>query len=140
MQRGLPRIQQLPRPSWQRSRTATGSAYPTICGCSSWSQTAYRSRSWTGWRGCRPVAEYFRIVDRIPAALTQAADSDDPQRYYCFGDYNIEGSFWGVRLNDDPAAPTLIQVFWHDGGGYEVASSFRGFLARYLWEGPDCIF
>ena len=86
----------------------------------------------------RPVAEYFRIVDRIPAA-SKAADFDDPQRYYCFGDYNIEGSFWGVRLSDDPAAIAPVRVFYHDGGGYQVASSFREFLVRYLSEEPDCM-
>lgn len=87
----------------------------------------------------RPVAEYFRIVDRIPAAPSKTADSGDPHGYYCFGDYNIEGSFWGIRLSDDPAAIAPVRVFWHDGGGYEVASSFREFVARYLSEEPDCI-
>ena len=38
----------------------------------------------------RPVAEFFRIVDRIPEASSK---SNEPERYYCFGDYNIEGSF-----------------------------------------------
>ncbi len=85
----------------------------------------------------RPVADYCRIVDRIPAVLSQAAASDDPRRYYCFGDYNIEGSFWGIRLSDDPALPAPVRVFWHDGCGYQVAASFREFLARYLSEEPD---
>jgi hypothetical protein len=86
----------------------------------------------------RPVAEYFRIVDRIPAA-SNAAELNDPQQYYCFGDYNIEGTYWGVRLGDQRAAIVPVRTFWHDGGGYEVATSFREFLARYLSEEPDCM-
>jgi hypothetical protein len=85
----------------------------------------------------RPIADYFRVVDRVPAALSQAAGSDDPGRYYCFGDYNIEGSFWGIRLAHDPVLPAPVRVFWHDGGGYVVAASFREFLDRYLSEEPD---
>lgn len=86
----------------------------------------------------RPVAEYFRIVDRIPEA-SKSGDSGEPERYFCFGDYNIEGSYWGVRLSDDPAASAPVRVFWHDGGGEEVAAGFREFLARYLSEEPDCM-
>lgn len=85
----------------------------------------------------RPVADYFRIVDRLPTARTGAARPADPQRYFCFGDYNIEGSFWGIRLPDDPTALSPVRVFWHDGGGYEVAAGFREFLARYVSEEPD---
>lgn len=85
----------------------------------------------------RPVTEYFRIVDRVPTVLPRAADDDDPQQYYCFGDYNIEGSYWGVRLSDDPVSPAPVRVFWHDGGGYVVAPSFRDFLASYLSQEPD---
>jgi hypothetical protein len=40
----------------------------------------------------RPVADFFRIVDRVPAPVVRATDLADPVRYYCFGDYNIEGS------------------------------------------------
>jgi hypothetical protein len=88
----------------------------------------------------RPVADYFRIVDRVPAPMVRAADLADPERYYCFGDYNIEGSLWGIRLSDDPDASTPVRVFWHhSGGGQEVAASFREFLSRYLSEEPDAL-
>lgn len=88
----------------------------------------------------RPIVEYFRIVDRIPAPSTSGVDPDDLRRWYCFGDYNIEASFWGVRLCDDPAAIASVRVFWSDGDGYEIASSFRAFLAEYLSKGPDSMF
>lgn len=85
----------------------------------------------------RPLAEFFRIADRIPTARTETAGSEDTLRYYCFGDYNIEGSFWGIRLTDDPTAPAPIRTFWHEGDSYEVAVSFMDFVARYVAEGPD---
>jgi|GEM_PF-3598360 len=85
----------------------------------------------------RPVAEFFRVVDRIPAARGRSDGPADPERYYCFGDYNIEASFWAVRLSDDPAASSPVRVFWHDGGGYEVAASVREFLTKYVSQEPD---
>ena len=85
----------------------------------------------------RPLAEYFRIVDRFPAVHGHVAGPADSERYYCFGDYNIEGSFWGICLGDNSSNPAPVRVFWHDGGGYEVAASFREFLSRYLSEEPD---
>ncbi len=87
----------------------------------------------------RQVADYFCIVDRIPAAMSQTAEPDEPQLYYCFGDYNIEGSFWSVRLSNDPVAAAPVRVFCHDGGGYVVAPSFREFLVRYVSEGPEAM-
>jgi len=85
----------------------------------------------------RPLAEFFQVVDRFPAARGHAAGPADPERYYCFGDYNIEGSFWAVRLSDDPAAAAPVRVVRDDGGGYEVAESVGEFLTRYVSEGPD---
>lgn len=85
----------------------------------------------------RPLAEFFRVVDRLPAARGHADGPADPERYYCFGDYNIEASFWAVPLSDDPVAAAPVQVFWHDGGGYEVAASVREFLTKYVSEEPD---
>jgi hypothetical protein len=86
----------------------------------------------------RPVGEYVRILDRVPEPLVRSGDSPNSEPYFCFGDYNIEGSLWGIRLSNDPAAITPVRVFWpYSGGGQQVAGSFREFLARYLAEGPE---
>ena len=71
----------------------------------------------------RPVEEFFPIVD-APG-------------YYCFGDYNIEGSLWGVRLHGDPGAGNPVRVVYYRADGWEAATSFTDFLSRYLDDGPD---
>jgi hypothetical protein len=73
----------------------------------------------------RPVEEFFPLPD-APG-------------YYCFADYNIEGSLWAVHLSNDPAPDNPVRVVWYGGDGREEARSFTAFLSRYLAEGPDAM-
>lgn len=82
------------------------------------------------------LKEYRRIVSRVPrhANVSNAAD------YFCIGDYNIEGSFYGIRLLDQTNYAAPVRVFWQNGDGWQCAESFQDFVARYVEEGPHSMF
>ena len=82
------------------------------------------------------LREYRRIISRVPRH-SEVPDADD---YFCFGDYNIEGSFYGIRLIDQTDYPAPVRLFWQDGNGWQCADSFRDFVFRYLQEGPHSMF
>ncbi len=82
------------------------------------------------------LRHYSRIISRVPRH-SAVPDADD---YFCFGDYNIGGSFYGIRLIDQTDYPARVRVFWRDGNGWQCAASFRDFVLRYLQEGPHSMF
>jgi hypothetical protein len=82
------------------------------------------------------LQEYRPMVSQVPRH-TSVPDEGD---YFCIGHYNIEGSFYGIRLLDQTNYAAPVRVFWLDGDGYQCADSFRDFVFHYLEEGPHSMF
>jgi len=81
------------------------------------------------------LQHYRQILSLVPTH----SNVPDAAAYFCFGDYNIEGSFYGIRL-DRLNSATSIRVFWQDGDGWQCADSFEDFVRRYVEEGPHSMF
>lgn len=63
-------------------------------------------------------------------------DADD---YFVFGDYNIEGSYWALRLRDG-AESSVITIYDYSNVYIPASSSFDEFLRIYVEESPDVLF
>ncbi len=85
-----------------------------------------------------PLDEYVRVIDFIGTERASVQGLSDPETFFCFGDYNVEGSIWAVRLTPSVAEGGEVRVFWtYANEGTVVAPSFEVFLRRYVLEGPD---
>lgn len=58
--------------------------------------------------------------------------------YFIFGDYNIEGSYWAIRLCDD-GDNAVITVYDYSNVYVPSAASFDEFIGVYVNDCPDVI-
>jgi hypothetical protein len=86
---------------------------------------------------------------RFPAIYNETGEKlsdakwalDFAQYYFIFGDYNIEGSHWAIKLFE-PTIPkdcNIIVIYEHTNSFRYVANSFTDFLAAYLYDCSEAL-
>ena len=98
------------------------------------------------WTQCVPIDDpsadpnlRLRLPPELHANGSQTAPSrwllPDADEYFVFGDYNIEGSHWAVRLS--VGNDTVLTVYDHCNSYLHVAPSFADFIQTYVNDCPD---
>lgn len=62
----------------------------------------------------------------------------DAESYFVFGDYNIGGSNWAIKLgNSLESGNGILIIYDYTNVYHRVADSFEDFIAQYLAESPE---
>ena len=84
--------------------------------------------------------EICRLSERFAEGQSNLWLPYEVESYFVFGDYNIEGSLWVIKLsNTENSGNTVIVVYEFAQVYQKVASKFEEFIGQYVTESPESL-